>query len=102
MALTRGDLQMAQCLWNDEVIGPLTGAFNLLVARPTECTRTAAILVMHPTGKSKDGLTTCPTWPMEGNWVVKKSRQNITKWDGLRWTWTQPTKTSRKMSKSAC
>lgn len=45
--------------WNDEVIeviGPLTGAFNLLVARPTECTRTAAILVMHPTGKSKDGL----------------------------------------------
>eukprot|EP00435_Cladocopium_sp_Y103_P023421 s315_g5.t1 len=30
------------------------GDFNLLVARPTECTRTPAILVMHPTGKCKE------------------------------------------------
>ena len=31
------------------------GAFNLLVARPTACVRTPAILLMHPTGKCKAG-----------------------------------------------
>lgn len=34
---------------------PCAGAFNLLVARPTACVRTPAILLMHPTGKCKAG-----------------------------------------------
>lgn len=43
------------------------GAFNLLVARPVQCMKTPAVVLMHPTGKCKEFMAdTMERWARKG------------------------------------